>query len=150
MLLIAKKWAHLLYPGHISMAKEKAALWADAINAKLGFDSKGCIMFVDGTEIQMCRPSIWQRLSFNGHKRFHSTGWQGLLAPCGIIVQLFGPYLGTYNDCKMLSLSRLMTCCMSALPLACAASRTAFAVAAHAAPRSLCAAANGLCRIAML
>jgi hypothetical protein len=108
MTLIAKRWSHLLFPGHLSMAKDKAQLWAEAISAKLGFDARGCIMFVDGTEIQMCRPSIWQRLVFNGHKRYHSTGWQGLMAPNGIVVQLFGPCLGAYNDSKMIGLSRLI------------------------------------------
>lgn len=107
MLLIAKRWAHLLFPGHLTMAKEKAAVWADAIDHNLGWAAKGCIMFVDGTELKMCRPSIWQRLFYNGHKRYHSTGWQGLQGPNGIIVQMFGPCLGCYNDSKMIGMSRL-------------------------------------------
>ena len=90
------------------MAKNKAAIWAQAISAKLGFDAKGCIMFVDGTELKMCRPSIWQRLVFNGHKRYHSTGWQGLMAPNGIIAQLYGPCLGTAADAYMVGASRLI------------------------------------------
>ena len=108
LLKIAKRWAHLLYPGHLSMAKNKAAIWAQAISAKLGFYAKGCIMFVDGTELKMCRPSIWQRLVFNGHKRYHSTGWQGLMAPNGIIAQLYGPCLGTAADGYMVEASRLI------------------------------------------
>lgn len=108
MVLIAKRWAHLLVPGHLSMAKENAARWASAIVRKLGFNAKGCIMFVDGTEIECCRPSIWQKLLFNGHKRYHSTGWQGLMAPVGIIIQLFGPCLGSANDSYMINASRLI------------------------------------------
>lgn len=90
------------------MAKANAALWADRISAKLGFDAKGCIMFVDGTEIKCCRPSVWQRLLFNGHKRYHSTGWQGLMAPNGLILQLFGPCLGSVHDSYMIAASRLI------------------------------------------
>ena len=89
------------------MAKKNAALWAGRISEHMGVQVP-CIMFVDGTEIKICRPSIWQRLCFNGHKRFHSTGWQGLMAPNGIIIQLYGPCLGTYHDSKMIGLSRLI------------------------------------------
>lgn len=90
------------------MAKDKAAQWAAAISARLGFECHGCCMFVDGTQLKMCRPSIWQQLCYNGHKRHHTTGWQGLMAPNGIIVQMFGPCLGTANDSKMVGLSRLI------------------------------------------
>ena len=67
-----------------------------------------CIGFVDGTEQECCRTVIHQRLMYNGHKLHHCTGWQGLDAPNGLIVQLYGPCIGTFNDSKMMGLSRLI------------------------------------------
>ena len=69
-----KRWAHLLFPRHLDMANN-AALWADRISAKLGFDANGCIMFVDGTGIKCYRQSVWQRLMFNGLAG--TTRWAG-------------------------------------------------------------------------
>lgn len=51
---------------------------------------------------------IHQKHMYNGHKLHHCTGWQGLTAPNGMIVQLHGPCIGTYNDRKMIGLSHLI------------------------------------------
>ncbi len=40
--------------------------------------------------------------------KHHCTGWQGLTAPNGLIVQLYGPCIGDFNDSKMMGLSRLI------------------------------------------
>lgn len=107
LAFIGNEWSHLLYPGHLSMAKREAATWAEAINKKLE-GSGNCIMFVDGTEQQCCRPVIHQKRLYGGHKRYHSIGWQGVTGPTGIIVQLFGPCIGTYNDNRKIGESRLL------------------------------------------
>ena len=107
LAFIGNEWSHLLYPGHLSMAKREAATWAEAINKKLE-GSANCIMFVDGTEQQCCRPVIHQKRLYGGHKRYHSIGWQGVTGPTGIIVQLFGPCIGTYNDNRKIGESRIL------------------------------------------
>lgn len=50
-----------------------------------------CWGFVDGTVRPICRPGEHQRLMFNGHKRVHGLKFQSVVAPNGMIANLFGP-----------------------------------------------------------
>ena len=43
-----------------------------------------------------------QRIVFSGRKWFHGLKHQGITAPNGIIVGLFGPVVGCRNDCELL------------------------------------------------
>jgi hypothetical protein len=39
---------------------------------------------------------------FSGHKWFHGLKYQSITAPNGLIVGLFGPIVGSRNDCELL------------------------------------------------
>ena len=92
--------------------------WAAAIAAK-GVDAALHIaLFVDGTLRKVCKPhpkpsklppgiSYWalQQVLFSGHKWFHGLKYQGVTAPNGIMLDCFGPKVGTYSDTEALSQS---------------------------------------------
>ena len=92
--------------------------WAEAVWQKTGrFDS--VYAFIDGTVRQICRPGPRhipgthrrvdiQRLFYSGHKRKHGLKFQTMVAPCGIIMHLWGPFPGRGNDARMLRESGLM------------------------------------------
>ena len=64
--------------------------------------------FIDGTCRPICRPRHHQRLWYSGHKRRHVMKFQSLMAPCGIVVHLFGPFEGRRHDSAMFEASGLL------------------------------------------
>ncbi|KAK3705284.1 hypothetical protein QZH41_008168, partial [Actinostola sp. cb2023] len=64
--------------------------FADAIHQK-GAALDNCWGFVDGTVRPICRPGENQRVVYNGHKRVHGLKFQSVVAPNGLIANLFGP-----------------------------------------------------------
>ena len=50
-----------------------------------------CWGFVDGTVQPICRPGEHQRIMYNGHKRVHIIKFQSVVAPNGLITNLYGP-----------------------------------------------------------
>jgi hypothetical protein len=91
--------------------------WADCIFDKIGrFD---CVFaFIDGTVRHISRPGPRavpgvvdrvdvQRLFYSGHKRKHAIKFQTMVAPCGLIIHLFGPHPGRGNDAGMFRTSGL-------------------------------------------
>ena len=50
-----------------------------------------CWGFVDGTVRPICRPGEHQRIMYNGHKRVHGIKFQSVVAPNGLIANLYGP-----------------------------------------------------------
>jgi DDE superfamily endonuclease len=54
--------------------------------------------FVDGTLRPCCRPCIGQKQLYSGHKRTHGIKFQGVVAPDGMIVFLYGPECGNRRD----------------------------------------------------
>ena len=64
--------------------------YAAAITDK-GAALTNCFGFVDGTVKAICRPSKHQRLVYNGHKRYHALKFQSVVAPNGMITNLYGP-----------------------------------------------------------
>ena len=52
---------------------------------------ENCWAFVDGTVRAICRPGEHQRVMYNGHKRVHAIKFQSVVAPNGLIANLFGP-----------------------------------------------------------
>ena len=81
--------------------------FADAIHAK-GAALTNCWGFVDGTVRPICRPSRNQRIVYNGHKRVHALKFQSVVAPNGLIANLYGPIEGRRHDAAMLAMSGLM------------------------------------------
>ena len=56
----------------------------------------------------VCRPGENQRVLYNGHKKVHAIKFQSVVAPCGLIANLFGPVEGRRHDSGMLAMSRLL------------------------------------------
>ena len=63
--------------------------------------------FIDGTVRPVCRPGHDQRVLYNGHKKVHAIKFQSVVAPNGMIANLFGPVEGRRHDSSMLTLSNL-------------------------------------------
>ena len=55
----------------------------------------------------MCHPGQNQRLLYNGHKRYYCIKFQSVVAPNGLIANLFGPVEGKRHDSGMLADSSL-------------------------------------------
>ncbi|XP_066928992.1 uncharacterized protein [Clytia hemisphaerica] len=89
------------------LAPAKLQEYADAIHAK-GAALQNCWGFVDGTVRPICRPGEHQRVVYNGHKRVHALKFQSVVAPNGLIANLFGPMEGRRHDCALLNASGLL------------------------------------------
>jgi len=83
------------------LSRESLRMYADAIHAK-GAALDNCWGFVDGTVRAICRPKVNQRVLYNGHKRVHSLKFLSVVAPNGLIANLFGPVEGGRHDAAML------------------------------------------------
>ncbi|CBJ33379.1 conserved unknown protein [Ectocarpus siliculosus] len=70
-----------------------------------------CWAFIDGTVRAICRTIREQRAFFNGHKRYHAIKLQSVVTPDGIMVDLFGPELGTRHDVHLLHESGVLVMC---------------------------------------
>ena len=105
---IYNNFAHLLRDidqPYLSPAYLK--LYADAIHAK-GAALESCWGFVESTVRPICRPTRNQRVVYNGHKRVHALKFQSVVAPNGLIANLFGPVEGRRHDSGMLAMSGLL------------------------------------------
>lgn len=71
--------------------------FAEAIYNK-GAALDNCWGFIDGTVRPVARPGENQRVLYNGHKRVHAIKFQSVVAPNGLIVNLFGPVEGCRHD----------------------------------------------------
>ena len=69
---------------------------------------ENCWGFVDGTVRPVCRPGHNQRVLYNGHKKVHAIKFQSVVAPNGLIANLYGPVEGRRHDSGMLAMSRLL------------------------------------------
>ncbi|ESO88657.1 hypothetical protein LOTGIDRAFT_74528, partial [Lottia gigantea] len=81
--------------------------YADAVNRK-GAPLKNCIGFIDGTVRLICRPTVNQRIVYNGHKRTHALKYQSIVLPNGLIANMYGPIEGRRHDSALLRLSEKM------------------------------------------
>ena len=70
---------------------------------------QNCWGFVDGTVRPVCRPGENQRVLYNGHKRIHALTFQSVVAPNGLIANLYGPVEDKRHDTGMLADSGLLT-----------------------------------------
>jgi hypothetical protein len=64
--------------------------------------------FIDGTLRRTCRPTYCQKAAYSGHKRCHGIKFQSVIAPDGLIVDLYGPIAGSRHDSYMLAESGLL------------------------------------------
>ena len=67
-----------------------------------------CWGFVDGTVRPISRPTHNQRIVYNGHKKVHAIKFQSVVAPNGMIANLYGPVEGKRHDSGMLAESGLL------------------------------------------
>jgi hypothetical protein len=81
--------------------------FADAIHDK-GAPLQNCIGFIDGTVRPLCRPTHFQRICYNGHKRVHAIKFQSIVTPDGMMANLFGPVEGRRHDSFLLTLSGVL------------------------------------------
>ena len=66
-----------------------------------------CIGFVDGTVRPMCRPSRFQEMVFNGHKRKHALKYQSIMLVNGMMI-LHGPFEGRRHDSFLMQESEIV------------------------------------------
>ena len=92
----------------IWLSPHNLQLFANFIHSK-GAPLDNCWGFIDGTVRPVCRSQQMQRVIYNGHKRVHAIKFQSVVAPNGMIVNLFGPVEGRKHDSGMLACSGLLT-----------------------------------------
>ena len=64
--------------------------------------------FIDGTLRKTCRPSLFQKLMYSGHKRCHGIKFQSVVTPDGLFASMYGPVSGNRHDSFLLSNSGLL------------------------------------------
>jgi hypothetical protein len=89
------------------LSPENLLRYATAIHDK-GAALDNCWGFLDGTVRPICRPMQNQGDVYNGHKRLHALKFQSVMAPNGLIANLFGPIEGKRHDSRMLTMSGLL------------------------------------------
>ena len=84
-----------------------AETFADAVFQKCAH-APGCVGFIDGTFRSCCRPTEGQRLLYSGYKKKHGVKFQSVVAPNGMIMDLYGALPGKRGDSYMLRRSGLL------------------------------------------
>ncbi len=91
-----------------SILEARACMYASAIAEKTHPTTTNCIQFLDGTKIQIARPSgARQCATYSGHKRFNCLKFQAVTTPDGLALYFYGPVEGRTHDVHMLSTSGL-------------------------------------------
>lgn len=111
MELIDRRWGSLLRDFDSGLLSEQQlATFASAIHQK-GAPLDSCWGFFDCTIRPICRPTIYQRQAYNGHKRLHALKYSAAMCPNGIIYHLYGPEEDRRNDNHLLESSGLLDRC---------------------------------------
>lgn len=84
-------------------------LQQDYPNYPIPNEAVRCALFVDGTRFRICRPSIFQRLTYNRHKKIHNQGAQAIYGPDGFIYHWYDCPLGRHHDQYYMADSRAET-----------------------------------------
>ena len=101
--IIYENWGFLMRNMNQNwLSRRNLELFAEVIHTK-GAPLDNCWGFADGTTRPVYRPGQNQRLLFNGHKRYHCIKFQSVVAPNGLIANLFGPVEGKRHDSGMLA-----------------------------------------------
>ena len=107
--IILEQWGNLLTSMNQNwLSRQNLQRYADAIHQKSA-PLTNCWGFIDGTVCPISRPGTHQRVLYNGHKRVHALKFQSIVAPNGLIANLFGPVEGRRHDSGMLADSNLLT-----------------------------------------
>ena len=93
-MLFYKNWGFLMRNMKQNwLSRRNLELFAEVIHTK-GAPLGNYWGFVNGTTRPVCRPGQNQRLLYNGHKRYRCIKSQSVVAPNGLIANLFGPVEG--------------------------------------------------------
>ena len=92
---------------NIGRWEEHFPTWADAVDAKVGVDGGGIVAFLDGSCIDVCRPSYGQDAIYNGKDRTHCLKVIVSMAPNGITAFAAGPFAGSQHDASAYDESQL-------------------------------------------
>jgi nuclease HARBI1 len=104
-------WSHLLEFDHQHLlSPPNLQRYANAIHHS-GAPLSGVWGFIDCTIRRICRPSMYQRQAYNGHKKFHALKFQAVMLPNGMFGHLFGAQEGRRNDSFLLNESRILESC---------------------------------------
>ena len=104
---IYNRFGRLLHDfNQLWLAPQQLEIFANKIHSKEA-PLDNCWGFVDGTVRPVCRPGHNQRIIYNGHKRIHALKFQSIVAPNGLIANLFGPVEGCRHDSAMLAMSQI-------------------------------------------
>lgn len=98
---------------HHKVTSLEQANWLDLQGYSRAIQARGspvpnCWGFIDGTNMNTCRPIYGQQSVYSGHKRQHCLKFQGIMTPCGIIAHMFGPIEGSRHDAFMLAESGIL------------------------------------------
>ena len=106
---IYNRFSYLLEDFNLSfLTPIKLEEYCRAIKRK-GAALDNCFGFINGTVRPICRPTVNQRMLYNGHKKIHALKFQSVVIPNGIIANMYGPMEGKCHDCALLRLSNLLT-----------------------------------------
>jgi hypothetical protein len=101
------RYARKLQKPFFSMLKDRAPFYSEAIVRK-GSPPSNCVGFIDGTLRPICRPTYYQEVCHNGHKRKHCLKFQSVITRDGLYAQLYGPIEGRKHDLILLHSSNLI------------------------------------------
>ena len=106
--IVYENFNHLLHDfNQVWLSQERLEEFSASIHLK-GAALDNCWGFIDGTLRPCCRPGQYQRHLYNGHKRVHGIKFQSVVAPNGLIADLYGPVEGRRHDSGMLAMSGLL------------------------------------------
>jgi DDE superfamily endonuclease len=75
--------------------RSRAEYYASKISAKSDNATQHCVGFIDGTLVEIARPSgMQQGATYSGHKRHPGLKWQLITTPDGLLFHIFGPFEG--------------------------------------------------------
>ena len=114
--MITTEIMNLIYNDQVHRLTSFQQEWLSPVNLQrfaevihnAGAPLSNCWGFVDGTVRPICRPGTLQRTLYNGHKRVHAIKFQSVVAPNGLIANLYGPVEGRRHDSGMLADSGLL------------------------------------------
>ena len=108
MNFVYDNWNYLLHSFNQQwLSPDHLQKYANYIH-QTGAPLDNCWGFVDGTVRPVCRPKEGQRELYNGHKRVHAIKFQSIIAPNGMIANLYGPVMGRRHDAYMLAASGVL------------------------------------------
>ena len=106
--IIYENWGFLMRNMNQNwLSRRMFELFAEVVHTKQA-PLDNCWGFVDGTTRPVCRPGKNQRLLYNSHKRYHYIKFQWVVAPNGLIANLFAPLEVKWHDSGMVANSGLL------------------------------------------